>query len=91
MIRLSPALRLRIRLVAMALIAVVPSVGIILYISAGVRSHARADALRDTRQIARLAASRQANVFDSVQRLLLTLAQFPAIRARSPVECDSSE
>jgi two-component system cell cycle sensor histidine kinase/response regulator CckA len=81
--------RLRTRLALMALMAVVPSVTVLLYNGANERSHARADRLHDNKEIVRLVASEQARVLTKGHRLLLTLSQFPALRAQSARECDT--
>src|SRR3989338_5894374 len=79
--------RLRTRLVLMAVLATMPALVVILYTQSVDRERAREQVLTDIQQITRLAASQQATVFDGVRRLLLTLAQFPALRASDPAGC----
>jgi len=71
----------------MAVLATMPALVVILYTQSVDRERAREQVLTDIQQITRLAASQQATVFDGVRRLLLTLAQFPALRASDPAGC----
>ena len=80
--------RLRTRLVLTALMAAAPSAAALWYTGTTDRSDARAQTIQDYRQIARTAAAQEANALADVRRLLLTLAQFPALKARSPAGCE---
>src|SRR5918996_1275318 len=78
---------LRARLLLVALVAVLPAIGLIVYSQAAERRAARARTLADNLRLARLAASQQASLFNGTRRLLLTLAEFPPLRAADPREC----
>src|SRR5437762_6080139 len=79
--------RLRIRLVAVALVIVLPAVAVIVYDQAVQRRQSRQRAVQETVRSAHLAADQQGAVFDGVQRLLLTLARFPGLRGTDPAAC----
>src|SRR5258708_143088 len=80
-------LRLRVRLVLIALIAVIPGVAVIVYPQALERARARDRTLENNLRFPRLAASQQAAIFDETRRLLLTIAEFAAVRTNDPAAC----
>ena len=69
-----------IRLMMLALVTIVPALAFIVYDQAVERSRARAQAVDDAIGVARVAAAREAQVLDGVERLLRTLAHVPALR-----------
>jgi len=86
-VTIASKVRLRTRLVALGLIATAPALIVILYTQSLERARARETAIDGIRQVTALAASRQATVFDGVQRLLLTLAKLPDVLADDPSRC----
>ena len=72
--------KLRSRLIVMSLVGVIPALGSIVYSQASERNAATSRTLEDNLRLTRLAATQQAALIDGAQRLLLTLAQFPAVR-----------
>jgi two-component system cell cycle sensor histidine kinase/response regulator CckA len=79
--------RLRTRLVLLALVAVVPALAVIAYTQSSERGRLRQQTHDDALRLIRLAANQQAAVFDGVERLLLTVVQFPALRGSDPGPC----
>jgi two-component system, cell cycle sensor histidine kinase and response regulator CckA len=78
---------LRGRLALVVFVAVLPVIGAIVYTQVAERRSARIRTMADNLRLARLAASQQATVLDGTRRLLLTLAQLPAIGADDPRAC----
>ena len=70
--------RLRMRLVLMALVVIVPAIGMVVYDQSVARAHAREQAIEDMVRLARVAAERQSEVFTEVVQLLRTLTRLPA-------------
>jgi hypothetical protein len=75
---------LRARLALVVFVALLPVIGAIVYTQGAERRSARTRTLANNLRLARLAASQQASVLDGTRRLLLTLAQLPAIGADDP-------
>jgi PAS domain S-box-containing protein len=71
----------------MSVIGIIPALGAILYTQSSERATATARTLEDNLRLTRLAASQQASLFDGAQRMLLTMAQFPALRSGDPRHC----
>ena len=84
---ISSSVRLRTRLVSLGLLATAPALVVILYTQSLERQRARERTESGIHQVTQLAASRQAAVFDGVQRLLLTLAKLPEIQSADPARC----
>src|SRR5437660_9618396 len=82
-------LRLRTRLVFMAVLATIPALVVLLYTQSLAREDARQHVFADIQQITKVAANQQAAMFDGVRRLLLTLAQFPALGDANPAACNA--
>ena len=82
-----PSTRLTMRMVLMALITIVPALGIIVYDQASERRRARDQAVENAVTLARLAANQQATVFGGVQQLLATLVMFPGLTDADPAAC----
>ena len=72
-----------------ALIAVVPSAAVVLWTGGRDRSRARDQTVQDYRQMVRAMATQQTDRVADAQRLLLTLALFPALSAVSPAACEA--
>jgi PAS domain S-box-containing protein len=79
--------RLSLRMVLVGLCAALPALTMILYEQASDRAQARADAVENALRLARLAAEEQAAVLGGVNRLLSTLALFPALQDDDPAAC----
>ena len=79
--------RLSSRLLLVALVAVAPVLAGIVVTQSMARGRARERTLSDSLRLVRLAANEQAGVFDGARRLLLTLAEFPPLRANDPGAC----
>ncbi len=79
--------RLRARLAVMALVALAPAVAAVAYTQAIQRRQAHERTLNQNLRLARLAASKEAGVFEGVHRLLLTLSAFPNLLAAGPDGC----
>jgi signal transduction histidine kinase/CheY-like chemotaxis protein len=85
----SSKLRLRLRLTALGLLAAVPALVIIVYSQRLARVRALESVTENLQDITRVAAAEQAVVFDGMQRLLLTLSQFPSLRDAKPDACQA--
>jgi two-component system, cell cycle sensor histidine kinase and response regulator CckA len=83
------ALRTRLgsHLLLVALVAIAPVIVGIVVTQSMARGRARERTLSDSLRLVRLAANEQAGVFDGARRLLLTLAEFPPMRAKDPGAC----
>jgi len=79
--------RLGPRLLLVALVAVAPIIAGAVVTQSMARGRARERTLADSLRLVRLAANEQAVVFDGARRLLLTLAEFPPLRASDPRGC----
>src|SRR5437667_8893717 len=84
----APLSRLHTRLVLIALAAVLPAIAAIAWVASIGRHAAVERAVAGNLGLTRLAASQLADVFDDTQRLLLTLAEFPALRAHDSRGCE---
>src|SRR5260370_1209369 len=71
---------LRTRLVLVALVAVIPVLGLIALGQLSVRRQIHDRAVGDGLRLIRVAAAQQASWFDGAHRLLQTLARFPTLR-----------
>ena len=78
---------LRARLVLMALIAVLPALAVTAYTQAIERRNVRTQTIENALQVARLAASREALVFDRARQVLQTLALLPALHSSDSRTC----
>ncbi len=72
--------RLAVRVVLVVVMVIVPALGIIIYDQINDRRRAREEAVESANRLAHLAANEQSRVLEGVQRLLGTLALFPALR-----------
>jgi len=80
---------MRLRLILLVLLAVIPSLGLILYTARAQRRVATEAAHENLSRIARLAASEVSRVIEGAQQLLATLGQFHEIRNGDPAACGS--
>jgi len=78
---------LRARLLLLALLAVLPALGLILYTDLEQRRLAATQAQDDALRLARLAAADQGQLLQSTHQLLTALAQLPAVRNGDPNTC----
>ncbi len=81
--------RLRARLLALVLLAILPALGLVLYTGFEQRTAARADAEADARRVVKLAAASQKQHFEATRQLLATLAQLPQVRPDRNAECQA--
>ena len=80
---------LRVRLLVLVLLAIVPLLGLILYNAAERRALAADRAHTDALQIARLAASTQAQFIEQARQMLVSLAERPELRAAGLPACSA--
>jgi PAS domain S-box-containing protein len=83
----TPLRSLRVRLVLLVLLAVIPSLALILYSARSQRLLALEVAHQDVSRVARLTASDVSRVFEGAQQLLGGLTQFQEIRSGDPAAC----
>jgi len=81
--------RLRVRLLALVLLAILPALGLVLYTGFEQRAAARADAEASARRVVKLAAASQKQHFEATRQLLVTLAQLPQVRPERAAECQA--
>jgi signal transduction histidine kinase/CheY-like chemotaxis protein len=74
-------------LVSLGLLATAPALVVIIYTQSLERQRARERTVSGIHQVTQLSASREATVFDGVQRLLLTLIKLPEIQSSDPAKC----
>jgi signal transduction histidine kinase len=79
--------RLRARLLALVLLAILPALGLVLYTGFEQRAAARADAVASARRVVKLAAASQKQHFEATRQLLATLALLPQVRPDRAAEC----
>jgi len=79
--------RLRVRLMLLVLLAVLPTLGLILYTNLHQRRLAATAAQSEALRLTRLAGVEQAQLIDRAHQLLVALAQLPAVRSGAPTEC----
>jgi PAS domain S-box-containing protein len=77
---LLPRLGLRARLMCVAILPVLPMVGLLLESGLQHRQSARAAADKETLGLARVAAADQQKLIDATRQLLITLARLPVVR-----------
>src|SRR6185295_10032184 len=81
--------RLHVRLVIVALVALLPAIAAIVYLEITERGSARARAFENNLRLARLAASQQAGAVEGARRLLLTLAEVAALHGSGRRDCEA--
>jgi PAS domain S-box-containing protein len=80
---------LRVRLILLALLAVLPALGIVFYDAARLREREVTEARADALTLSRLAASQHKEVIEATRQVLLTVAQLPEVRDGDPVACQT--
>jgi diguanylate cyclase (GGDEF)-like protein len=78
---------LRTRLLVLVGLAVVPSLGLMLYTDAEQRQQAASDVQANALRLTRLASANQERVIEGAHQLLLALAQFPEKLTGDPAQC----
>ncbi|MGH2534527.1 MAG: ester cyclase [Thermomicrobiales bacterium] len=78
---------LRVRFVALALLAVLPALGLLFYTLDEQRDQAVTRARDEIRRLANLAASEQSRRIDATRQLLLILSELPQVRAGDSEGC----
>ena len=81
--------RLRARLLALVLLAILPALGLVLYTGFEQRAAARAEAESSALRVVKLAAASQKQHFEATRQLLTTLAQLPQVRPDRAAECQA--
>lgn len=72
--------RLRVRLLALVLLAILPALGLVLYTAIDQRRQATKEAIASAQRIVRIAAAAQKQYIETSRQLLLTLAQLGEVR-----------
>ncbi|MGH2562613.1 MAG: ester cyclase [Thermomicrobiales bacterium] len=78
---------LRVRFVALALLAVLPALGLLVYTLEEQRDQAVDRAQAEVRRLANLSASEQSRRIDNTRQILLVLAELPQVRAGDAEGC----
>src|SRR3990170_5109566 len=78
---------LRVRLILLVLLAVLPSLGLILYSDIQHRQYAKTGAQQDALRLVRVASHEQEHLIRSAKQLLIVLAQLPVVQDSDPTEC----
>ncbi|MBI5034144.1 MAG: GAF domain-containing protein [Chloroflexi bacterium] len=80
---------LRFRLILLVLLAIVPSLGLVIYTASELRRAAANDAQERALEIAQEAAQDQQTLIESTRQFLSVLAQVPAVHNLNPDECNA--
>lgn len=80
--------RLRVRLLALVMLAILPALGLVLYTAIDQRRQATKEAIASAQRIVRIAAAAQKQYIETSRQLLLTLAQLREVR---PDRADEAE
>ncbi len=78
---------LRARLIVLALVSVLPFLGLIYYSAHQQREATSGEAKQNALQIARLVAANQQQIIEGARQLLTTLAQFPLVQDGDSASC----
>jgi nitrate/nitrite-specific signal transduction histidine kinase len=78
---------LRFRLLLLVLLALLPSVGLVIYTASEQRQLAAIKAQENAARLVRAEARSQEQLIGEAQQLLMVLAQIPAVRDRVPTAC----
>jgi signal transduction histidine kinase len=81
--------RLRTRLLALVLLAILPALGLVLYTAVDQRQTAEKEAIASAQRIVRLAAATQKQHVEAARQLLITLSQLREIRPERAAEADA--
>ncbi|MHB0987804.1 MAG: HD domain-containing phosphohydrolase [Bellilinea sp.] len=87
-IRKAPSI-LRFRLILIGILALLPSLGLVLYFGAQLREQAAENAKTDALQLMNLAASNQDALIEGARQTLITLSQVPVVRDPQSGNCDA--
>lgn len=80
---------LRFRLILIGILALLPSLGLVLLFSAQLREYAAEYAKDDALRLVNLAASNQDALIDGARQTLITLARVPVVRDTQSGNCDA--
>jgi signal transduction histidine kinase len=80
--------RLRVRLLALVLLAILPALALVLYTAFDQRALARKEAIASAQRIVRLAAAAQKQYVESSRQFLITLSQLREVRPESAREAE---
>ena len=80
---------LRVRFLLLVLFALLPALGLLLYVASGQRDQAVEDAQEDARRLAGLAAADQERQLVSTRQLLVALTALPTVREGDPAACSA--
>jgi C4-dicarboxylate-specific signal transduction histidine kinase len=89
MLRL-PVFGLRLRVLALAGLAVAPALALLLFTAADERQIATAGVYRRAQELAQLASRDEARLIEETRVLLITLAQLPALSGLDSARCDAT-
>jgi GAF domain-containing protein len=78
---------LRFRLILLVLLAILPFLGLILYIDINQRQHARMDAQQNALRLIRVSVLEQEQLFVSTKQLLVAISKLPYIREGDVEAC----
>jgi len=79
----------RVRLVLLAILAVLPALGFILYSAAEQRRRASESVTENTLRLVQIAAADHERLIEETRRLLGMLARVPAVQNGDPAECNA--
>src|SRR5262245_23700350 len=81
--------RLRARLLALVLLAILPALGLVLYTAVDQRRVAEKEAIASAQRIVRLAAATQKQHVEAARQLLITLSQLREIRTERAADAEA--
>lgn len=81
--------QLRVRLLALVLLAILPALGLVLYTAIDQRRQASKEAVASAQRIVRIAAAAQKQYVETSRQLLFTLAQLREVRPDHPDEAEA--
>ena len=81
--------RLRARLLALVLLAILPALGLVLYTAVDQRRAAEKEAIASAQRIVRLAAATQKQHVEAARQLLITLSQLREIRPERAADAEA--
>ncbi len=84
-----PFSSLRARLILLVLLALLPTMAILVYNAAGDRNREIAQIRADALTLSRLTAGQQEQVIESARQVLILLAQLPEVRRGDPAACSA--
>ena len=81
--------KLRVRLLALVLLAILPALGLVVYTAFNQRRTAEKEAIASAQRIVRLAAAAQKQHIEASRQLLITLSQLQEIRPERAAEAEA--